>query len=190
MPVLRKNDSRSDSELVDACNNGAAADATRAFTELYRRHKDFVVRVALRLSGDHDLALDALQDTFSYLLRQFPPTGKGLSLTAKLTTYLYPVARNTTITLLRKRQRHNPIGAIDPDSLPADDDVMATDFSGLLATLNADQREVVVLRFIEDMPLADIAAALDIPLGTVKSRLHKAIGELRKSPETSKFFDK
>ena len=59
----------------------------------------------MRYVGDHDLALDVLQETFSYLLRKFPPTGDGLTLRARLTTLLYPVAKNSAISQLRKQHR-------------------------------------------------------------------------------------
>jgi DNA-directed RNA polymerase specialized sigma24 family protein len=101
-----KSDPRSDQELVRLCNVGNAAEAARAFDAIYQRHKDYVIRVALRfVRGDHDAALDVLQETFSYLLRKFPPSGDGLTLTAQLTTFLYPVAKNSAITLLRKAAR-------------------------------------------------------------------------------------
>ncbi|HEX5047019.1 MAG TPA: sigma factor, partial [Gammaproteobacteria bacterium] len=87
-------DPRSDDELVAACNVGDADEATRAFEALYRRHRDFVLRVARRFTRDRELALDALQETFAYLLRKFPPAGSGLVLTARLQTLLYPVAKN------------------------------------------------------------------------------------------------
>ena len=59
----------------------------------------------MRTTGSPDLALDALQDTFSYLLSRFPPPGEGLSLTARLTTYLYPIARNYAIDHARRAGR-------------------------------------------------------------------------------------
>ena len=54
----------------------------------------------------------------------------------------------------------------------------------------ADQRrEVITLRFVDDLSLQEITEVLQIPLGTVKSRLHLAIKQLRESPETRKFFE-
>jgi RNA polymerase sigma-70 factor, ECF subfamily len=177
-----KSDPRSDEELVRLCNVGNAAEAARAFEALYRRHKDYVVRVALRFVRDHDAALDVLQETFSYLLRKFPPSGEGLILTAQLTTFLYPVARNSAISLRRKAERF-PEAAPDPDDLPAGTHRESGDIAEVLGGLTEERREVVLLRFVDDMSLRDIAAALDIPVGTVKSRLHFAIRQLRESAE-------
>lgn len=178
-----KSDHRSDDELVRVCNLGDAADATRAFEALYQRHKDYVIRVALRFVRDPDAALDVLQETFSYLLRQMPPSGKGLALTARLTTFLYPVAKNSAITLARKANRFPPADNREPDDLAGPKPHESRDIAGLLDDLSADHREVILLRFVDDMSLQDIAAALDIPVGTVKSRLHLAIRQLRESPK-------
>ena len=184
---------QSDEELVRLCNSGNADEAAAAFDALYRRHRDFVLRVARRFVRDNDSALDVLQETFSYLLDKFPPSGAGLTLTAKLTTLLYPVAKNNAITMRRKARSDGDDTAVDPDELPSPDDQdqdSHRDVSGLLAGLPADRRELLTLRFVDDLSLADIAAALDIPLGTVKSRLHAAIGELRKLPQVKEFFEK
>lgn len=190
MPGVQYMDRQSDQELVRLCNDGSAGEAEAAFGALYRRHKDFVLRVALRYVKDNDSALDVLQETFSYLLRKFPPGGDGLRLTARLTTLLYPVAKNNAISLLRKADRMPAENAPDPDELPSPEYVDNGDITGLLAGLEKDRREVVTLRFVDDLSLQDIAAALDIPLGTVKSRLHAAIRDLRNLPQVKAFFEK
>jgi RNA polymerase sigma-70 factor (ECF subfamily) len=180
-------DSRSDEELVAICNRGDGDAAAAAFNVLYRRHREFVLRVALRLTADRELAADALQEVFTYLLRQFPPPGPGLELRARLTTYLYPVARHSTLTLLRKARRFSTAEQ-EPDSLPAPAESDTDDLDRLLATLPQPQREILSLRFVDDLALDDIARALAIPLGTVKSRLHLAIKALREHPAAKKFF--
>lgn len=187
--MLRPPDRRSEQELIRACNEGTATEAARAFESLYRRNKDFVLRVALRFVRDNDSALDVLQETFTYLLRKFPPAGDGLVLRAKLTTLLYPVAKNSAITLLRKAERGGGRDGPDPDELPAPAAVDHSDLAGLLGGLDADRRELVMLRFVDGMALQDIAELLEIPLGTVKSRLHLAIKVLRESPRVKEFFD-
>ena len=176
----------SDEALVDICNSGNRRDAEQAFAVLYERHKDFVIRVAMRYLGDHDAALDVLQETFAYLLKKFPPTGKGLVLTARMTTLLYPVAKNSSISILRKSARLR--SDIDPDKLEAAESPAPGDFGGILAGLSAEHREAVTLRFVDGMTLEEIATALEIPLGTVKSRLHLAIKSLRETPDLRKKF--
>ena len=182
-------DMRSDDELVRLCNEGGAAEAERAFESLYKRHKDYVIRVALRYVRDNDAALDVLQETFSYVLRKFPPAGSGLELTAQFTTFLYPVIKNGAITILRKANRFPASETQEPDDLPAAPAESASDLEGLLGGLSEEHREIVLMRFVDDLSLQEIADALGVPLGTVKSRLHLAIRKLRELPQTKSHFE-
>ena len=182
MAPNRRRDPRSDATLVGICNEGDARAAADAFEALYRRHRDFVLRVALRFSPDVDTALDVLQDTFLQLLRRFPPTGEGLRLTAKMTTFLYPIARNAAISVQRKAGGLSLADDVAPHTLPAPPSREADGIDGLLDELPAGQREALTLRFVDGLTLAEIAQALDIPLGTVKSRLHLGIAALKSSP--------
>jgi RNA polymerase sigma-70 factor (ECF subfamily) len=181
------NDPRTDAQLVAACNGGDAA----AFEVLYRRHRDYVLRVTYRFARDHQTAMDAMQETFFYLLRKFPPPGEGLDLTAQVTTLLYPVAKHTAIRMAQKARRHVSDAdlpgdvAASNDADPHDGD----DLAALLASLSGDRRELLTLRFVDGLTLAEIAESLEIPIGTVKSRLHLAIKALRDDPRTKKFFD-
>ena len=77
---------KTDLELIDAINDGDAA----AFEALYRRYRDWVVNLGYRFTGDSELALDVMQDTFLYLVKKFP----GFRLTSQLKTFLYPAVRN------------------------------------------------------------------------------------------------
>jgi RNA polymerase sigma-70 factor (ECF subfamily) len=190
--LKRPHDEPSDDELVETCNRGGADAAARAFEALYRRHRDFVLRVAMRFVHDRELALDALQETFTYLLRKFPPSGPGLVLTARLQTFLYPVAKHCAISALRKAGRD--VGAQRAewfDELPAEADPTPDTslIDAALAGLSPERREVLTLRFVDDLSLAEIADALGVPLGTVKSRLHLALKQLRENPQIKDLFD-
>ena len=59
----------------------------------------------------------------------------------------------------------------------------------LLATLGDTHREAVILRFVDDLSIEEIAAALDVPPGTVKSRLHHAVANMRQDPRFRRFFE-
>lgn len=189
--MARSHDRRSDNELVELCNRGDRGEAVEAFETLYRRHRDYVTRVALRFGADREAAVDVLQETFLYLLKKFPPTGGGLVLTAQLRSLLYPVAKNLTLSSQRQRAPLDDSQEFDPDRLPAP----AADppehdpawLSSALSRLSPERREVLLLRFVDDMSLQDIADTLSIPLGTVKSRLHLAVRDLRNSPEIKDF---
>ena len=63
-----------------------------------------------------------------------------------------------------------------------------SELSAVLAILPDQQREVLLMRFVDDMSLQEIAAALDIPLGTVKSRLHNSLQILRSDRRTQDYF--
>jgi len=185
---MTSQDQRSDEELVAACNDGGPREAALAFEALYRRHRDYVLRIARRFARDRELALDALQETFAYLLKKFPPAGEGLVLTARIQTLLYPVAKNSAISALRKADRYADTADVSPDELPAAPTVEVEPLDAVLAGLSAERREVLTLRFVDDLSLEEIAAALEIPLGTVKSRLHLAIRQLREDPKIKELF--
>ena len=180
-----KSDSRRDQELIAAINDGDSS----AFELLYYRHRDWVVSLAYRFTGDRELAFDVLQETFLYFVRKFP----GFRLTAQLRTFLYPAVRNLSIAARRKAERfqsdENEAGAIEEmaaaEPLASPDESLAA----ALEVLSDDHREVLLLRFVDGLSLAEIAEALSIPLGTVKSRLHNALASLRDDPRTRTFFE-
>jgi RNA polymerase sigma-70 factor (ECF subfamily) len=177
-------DPRPDQDLVRALNAGDAS----AFDGLYFRYRDWVVRLAHRFTGHDDDALDVLQDTFAYVFRKFP----GFRLTASMTTFLYPVVKNLSIAARRKRQRMAGADEAVLQNLPQRPGGPTQDprpeLSHVLSDLPEGQREVLLMRFVDDMTLAEIAAALNIPEGTVKSRLHNALATLRADERVKQYF--
>ena len=171
-------DSRSDEALIAAVNHGDTA----AFDGLYYRYRDWVAHMALRFTGDRELALDVLQETFLYLSRKFP----GFRLTAKMTTFLYPAVRNYSIAARRKQERF--VSEVPEEAAPASHPG-PQQLAEILSGLPEEQREVLLLRFVDGMSMEEIAAAVRIPVGTVKSRLHYAIKTLRESETTKKLFE-
>jgi RNA polymerase sigma-70 factor (ECF subfamily) len=178
-------DSCTDQQLIAAINAGDAA----AFEILYLRYRDWVVGLAYRFAGSEDLALDVLQETFLYFLKKFP----GFRLTANLKTFLYPAIKNLSIAARRKAVRYQSteieqqfIEQIPTAGEPAN---ARNDLAAALANLSEDHREVLLLRFVDGLALAEIAEAVEIPLGTVKSRLHNAIEILRQDKRTRAFFE-
>jgi RNA polymerase sigma-70 factor, ECF subfamily len=164
-----------DAELIGQANAGDAA----AFEALYQRYRDPVVALAYRFTGNRDDALDVLQETFAYLFGKFP----GFELRSALLTFLYPAVKHLSMT--RRRKEHATVDIDDlADRLPSDDPVPGetnpSDVLRLVEGLPEGQREVVLLRFVDDLSLAQIAETLELPLGTVKSRLHNALDTLRK----------
>ena len=161
----------SDRALVERANRGAAD----ALEQLYLRHRNWVITIAYRFTGEREQALDVLQDTFAYLFSKFP----GFALTAQLRTFLYPVVKNLCIDRLRKRRPTLDVDAL-ADHLPAPPAPTEADLHRLLQRVPPHAREVLLLRFVDDLSMEQIAAALNVPLGTVKSRLHTALETLRR----------
>jgi RNA polymerase sigma-70 factor (ECF subfamily) len=185
--VTVKNDfeALSDLELIAAINRGEAA----AFDVLYFRYRDWVVSLAFRFTADADAALDVLQDTFLYVLKKFP----GFKLTAGFKTFLYPAVRNLSIAARNKALRYqaNPADTerLERVAAPAASRSVNDDLGFVVARLPEEQREVVLLRFVDGLSLGEVAEAMAIPLGTVKSRLHNALQSLRQDELTRKFFE-
>lgn len=167
----------SDEELVTAANKGDE----KAFEALYFRYRDWAVRQALRICRNDDDALDVMQEAFAYFVGKFP----GFVLRSKMTTFLYPVVKNLSISVLRKRGRTVPLTddmpepEAPPNGRPEDG---GRRLRAVIEMLPSEQQEVIHMRFIEEMNLTEIAETLDIPLGTVKSRLHNALQRLRRNP--------
>lgn len=178
-------DSRTDHELIDAVNHGDAG----AFDALYWRHREWVVNLASRFTGDHALALDVLQDTFLYFLKKFP----GFVLTCQLRSFLYPAVRNLALAVRRKAERlqseDGELPELEAPATASTGDIARDQLAVVVAALPETHREVLLLRFVDGLSLNEIAEALELPLGTVKSRLHNALDTLRRDERTKEFFD-
>ena len=178
-------DSRTDEALIALINQGDAD----AFESLYRRHRDWVVNLASRLVSDRDLAPDVLQETFLYVLKKFP----GFHLRCQFRSFLYPAVRNLSIAARWKAARLRGSDEIELDQLEAqpgaaDGNSGRARLARVLVDLSEPQREVVLLRFVDGLSLDEIADALEVPTGTIKSRLHNALTALRKGDRTREFF--
>jgi RNA polymerase sigma-70 factor (ECF subfamily) len=177
-------DSRNDETLIEAINRGDQS----ASAALYERYSDWVYRLAWRFTGDREPALDVLQETFVYLLAKAP----RLSLTSKMTTFLYPVVKNLAIAARRKQRRYASDEAVIL-SLPEREVQRGASRAELAAALSAlpeAQREALLMRFVDDMEIREIAAALGISEGTVNSRLHYALQTLRSDERTRQYFER
>lgn len=173
----------SDHELIELANRGDAD----AFEALYYRYRDWVYRLAWRFTGNRQDALDVLQETFAYLLGKFP----GFELSAAMTTFLYPVVKHLSVATRKKGRRF----ASDEDALaevaaPASQETERTrsELAAVLTSLPELHRETLLMRFVDGMSLQEIAETLNIPLGTVKSRLHHALETLRNDRRTRDYF--
>ena len=173
-----------DSSLVRSVQAGERG----AFDRLVRKYRPAVVALAMRYTHNHADAEDATQEAFlrAYRgLRYF----RGRS---EFYTWLYRIASNCAKNLLRARARASLIGNIGSqancaaDGLPprlkeleTPEELLRTDqiscmVNRTLAALSVEQRMVIQLREIEGLSYTDIASAMCIPLGTVRSRVSRA----------------
>ena len=173
----------SDRELIESINKGDC----EAFETLYYRYRDWVYNLAWRFTGDQQDSLDVLQETFIYLLGKFP----GLYLKSSVTTFLYPVVKHLSLNISRKKHPSQ----LDEDSLNSISTLNSkesieyrSELAAVLNVLHQEQREVLLMRFVDDMNLNEIAEALNIPIGTVKSRLYRALESLRQDSRTRDYF--
>lgn len=173
----------SDEELIELANKGDP----EAFETLYYRYRDWVCNLAWRFTGNRDQALDVLQETFLYLLRKLP----NLKLTARMTTFFYPVVKHLSLMICSGNKHHTqtdePLNEL-PFPIPKDIGASRAELAAVLAVLPDEQREVILMRFVDDMKIGEVAKGLNIPVGTVKSRLHNALQTLRLDNRTRDYF--
>lgn len=171
-----------DATLMSRCRQGDEA----AFHALYERYRDWVLRQARRYLRQDEDAFDVMQEVFRYLF-SIVPTYRPEAL---LTTLLYKVVRNTSLSELQRRRRGGK-STFSLDDEEARDLAVAPEDPGQDCPLETKQvtdaidglpeiyREVILLRLVEEWPYQQISEALDLPLGTVKSRLHYGLDILR-----------
>lgn len=161
-----------DNELVEAHLAGDRA----AFEALVLRHQDRVYRLCLRTVYDPTRAEEAAQEVFVKVYRHLARF-RGDS---KFTTWLYRVAlnhcRNVQAYRARRHERRH-------DSLDAEDNLLTNERLVImreeLARLDPIWQEILVLRDVEGLSYEEIGQTLELAPGTVKSRIHRARGELK-----------
>lgn len=175
-----------DRKLIKDCLQGQ----TSAFGELVSRYQDRLFNAVYRLLGHPEDALDVVQEAFLHAFQSLN-SFKGDS---EFFTWLYRIAFNSAISLKRKRRillSLDPGGADDSLIDPLDDSEYTqpglalerseeeTKLQAALNRLSPEHRAVLVLKDIEGRKYEDIAEILDVPIGTIRSRLHRARLELR-----------
>ena len=189
-------DGTEDHGLVLAAKAGDRA----ALEALLRRHQDRIHAVCRRVTGSEDDALDATQEALIAIVR-----GLGrFDGRSAFSTWVYRVATNAALDELRRRRRRPLPGSAAGDETTRDDGPGARcpaagstpdhaeavgarfDVDAALASLPGDQRAAVVLRDLLDLDYAEIAEVLDIPIGTVRSRIARGraaiAGAMRDAP--------
>ena len=178
--------SADDHRLIAECLKGD----TLAFGELIRRYQDRLFNMVYRVVGNVEDAQDIVQDTFLNAYRSLN-SFKG---DAEFFTWLYRIAWNTAVSLKRKQKAalslhgsRNGQSGIDPldgseSSQPGhalEKAEQETRIQAALNRLSPEHRAVLILKEMEGQRYEDIAEILGVPVGTIRSRLHRARMELR-----------
>jgi RNA polymerase sigma-70 factor, ECF subfamily len=183
--VLRDDDRTEDGQGMAADSavvRRAADDPAEVFSTLVDRHIDSAYRLASVILGDPAEAEDAAHDAAVLAWRSFG----SLRDRGRFEPWLCRIVTNVCRDRLRSRLRH-PVQQLpgeDNPALPAVADstrrVAVSDaIGGAFEHLDPDERIVIAMRFYRDMPIEEIASRLGLPGGTVKSRLHRALGRMR-----------
>ena len=167
-------ETESDQELILEIQHGSL----EALGVIYDRHRRLVYRTALAICNDNEAAADLLQDVFLRLYR----FAKRVDPQRPLEPWLYRVTTNLTYTWVKRHHRWTrPLDDIaewlagnkkgSPQQIAEVDEELQR-LRQAVSTLPLPQRIVVVLYYVNDLSLEEIAEILVIPEGTVKSRLH------------------
>ncbi len=169
-----------DIELIDRYLRGDI----EAFNELMEAHEDRVFAVSLRMLRDREAALDATQDTFLTVFRKVD----RYKATAAFSTWLYRVAVNTCYDHLRRQKRkradrlpetHDIADPASADAFNAVD--VRPQIEEALDALSPEFKATIVLVDLQGMSIDQASDTLEVPTGTIKSRLFRARRQLSQS---------
>jgi RNA polymerase sigma-70 factor (ECF subfamily) len=164
-----------DTELVRQAQRGDAV----AFEQLVRRHQRYVFNVAYRVLNDYAEAEDITQEAFVRAWRGLP----GFRGQARFTTWIYRIVHNLCLNrlpglrreLLRTEPLEEALAAPDPSQAELVEVRERMAFlHAQLDRLPEKYRLVLTLRYLQHLSYDEIAAALDLPVGTVKTHIHRA----------------
>ena len=149
----------------------------RRFAEAFElaasTYGDRILALAISILGDRAEAEDAVQDVLIRIWRALPQFRGD----ASISTWIYSITRNRCLTILKQR-RGEPVSLDAPESREAAEHVAAkqppnADVWSLLQALPLQYRQVLTLFYAEERSYEEIARALDMPLGTVKTHIHR-----------------
>ena len=172
---------QTDEQLISQFQNGNV----KAFNELVNRYKDRLLNYVYHFFNDIDLAEDIVQDTFLKLYTH----KNSYKQVAKFSTWIYTIAGNLSKTELRKQKRRKTFSISDlsydnnefvissNESTPEEKIVTKDDIDNLksgMDKLSVDFKTVIILRDIQELSYDIISSIIEMPLGTVKSRINRA----------------
>jgi RNA polymerase sigma factor (sigma-70 family) len=162
-------------------------EANRIFIEF----SPYVYRTALLLTKSESLADDVTQETFIKVFKNY----HSFDTTKPIKPWIYKITVNTFRNMYRRQRWLKFIGFV-PDIPTEDNSVERSilqeeqnlEICNQIARLSAKSRVVIVLYYFAELKLIEVASILDIPVGTCKSRLNRALKELRKQIPEKSFY--
>jgi len=168
----------------------------QAFAEIVGLYQDKLYHMAFRMLGSRQEAEDVVQEAFLRVYRNLDRYDAGM----KFSTWIYRIATNLCIDRLRKRKATYSLDAESTEHegldgyavIPSDDrtpesEMLLSETQRIVRqaidTLPAKYKSVMVLRYLHDLPLQEIGEVLDMPVTTVKTRVHRGREYLRKKLE-------
>jgi RNA polymerase sigma-70 factor (ECF subfamily) len=149
-----------------------------AFERLLGEYRDKVFRLACSLLADEAAAEDATQETFLKIWKALP----GFRGDSSVSTWIYAIARNTCLTRRRNQAAQSTVSLDTPEAAAIASHEpppgAAAELRSAIDRLPAKYARVLVLFYLEDRSYQQVALALDLPMGTVKTYLHRAKKEL------------
>lgn len=179
-------------EEKDLICRAARGDA-EAFRQLVEAYQTPAYRLAARMCGP-DSAEDVTQEAFLAAWRALPEFRGD----CRFSTWLYRLVSNAAIDCLRREKKHRDTGDVDdlelPDGGPSPQEQAERSDTRdavrrALDRLSPEHRQVLLLRFMQELDYGEIARALDVSEGTVKSRINRAKSKLREVLAAGNFFD-
>ncbi|MFK7739405.1 MAG: RNA polymerase sigma factor [Planctomycetota bacterium] len=172
-----------DAELIATCRNPDGDGFQDAFEVLFHRYRERVFAIAFRIAGNQPDALDIVQDSFALVFRKLG----GFRGNSLFSTWLFRIVVNCSIDFRRKsRSGRGPSLVVEDEQATQveDDSLGPRDSAELLevgdqvqeaiSLLSPKLRSILALRYLEEMSYEELAATLDLSLGTVKSRMARA----------------
>ena len=145
-----------------------------AFELVISAYGNRMLGLAFSILGDRAEAEDAVQDVMIRIWRALPQF-RGDS---AFSTWAYAITRNRCLTMLRQRRAEEPLSLAEPEARDAAENIAtapspASDVWALLGTLPLPYRQALMLFYAEEKTYEDIARMLDMPIGTVKTHIHR-----------------
>ena len=170
----------------EAINRISEFEDTVSFSQLFDYFAPRVKAYVMKLGASSSVAEDLTQEVFVNVWRK---ASQFDSTKANASTWIYTIARNLRIDAFRKEKRPMPDPndpAMVPDPIKTSEDIVFSNeradiIKSVLDELPDDQRKVIQLSFFEDMTHSEIANRLNLPLGTVKSRIRLAFQRIKNS---------